>query len=225
MTDHPISPPDFEGLASRRARENAQFVLTQLERGDRNILDNIQRREDEFYFSRDEIVEEITTRPMYAATFAKKPSRQGIYEEIAADWIRGLSCVNSFQRLSKAGNNTFYVEDDGRIVSGPNRPKSVRALNFTWMTGDTEFYALHCYMKQSGGSQDSRFDDLLQILRRFQIGSAELNHVLVLLVDGAYFTFDILEEMNRLSRTNAPHSFASSTGTLPSVLRDLEILA
>ena len=149
---------------------------------------------------------------MFAAIFAIEPRRQGMHETAAAEWIAGLPKIQDFKVLPKAGAQAVYVTSDGYVRKGMKVGKS---LDFTWRVGKTQFYAAHKYTKVGGGNQDSQFNEMRELLERFLRGTESASTVLVVIVDGPYYTEARMRTLRRFVRDRAPRSYAIPIEELP----------
>ena len=157
---------------------------------------------------------------MFAAHFAKEPRRQGIHERVAAEWLQQLPAVNQFKVLPKKGADAIYVTSDGEIQRGADlhNPPG-KSLDFRWFTGETACYAMHKYTKQSGGDQDNQFTEMRNLLESF-IRCRDRHCILLIIVDGPYYTKEKLETLKHLTRSHPPKSYATPIGKVPDLLSE-----
>ena len=113
-----IQPPDYDAVEQEMWRENARDVPGLLAAGDANLGAKIETYAHQFGYSIDAVRVKTANDPMFAAHFAKRPSRQGIHEKIAADWLKSLGSVQDFTVLPKSGANALYVTSDGEVKRG-----------------------------------------------------------------------------------------------------------
>ena len=212
-----LAPPDYEAEVQALAKVNARYVGVRLSNRDAGLLNSIRTWADRFGYSQSEIEDKIRSDPIFAAVFAHEPSRQRVHEQIAADWITGLETVDGLERLARSGSDALYVLEQGTIGYSPSW-RAARALNFMWTTGTTEFFGLHTYTRQSGGSQTSRVRELAQALEYFQLGAERSEVALVLITDGSYYTTEMLDELRTFTRTEPPLSYVCRLEELPAIL-------
>ena len=155
---------------------------------------------------------------MFASYFAIEPRRQGLHENIAAQWLMEEPYINNFDPLPKSGRNAYYVTSDGEIRKGmPNPPG--KSLDFKWRTGRTDFFAYHKYTKEGGGNQDSQYKEMRDALGRFQ-SSGEINKVLLIIVDGPYYTPTKMNDLLRFVRDRPPQSYACQIEEVSQILAE-----
>ena len=123
--------PDYEAVEQRLWQENADDVSALLAANDNGLRAKIETYARQFGYSVDAVREKVANDPMFAAHFAKRPSRQGIHEKIAADWLKRLGSVQDFTVLPKSGANALYVTSDGEVNAGAScRPTPPSRLTF-----------------------------------------------------------------------------------------------
>jgi len=215
-------PPDYEKLELMAWSKNADEVSDKLSKNDKNILKKIRQFHLNFGFPEDEIKGKINKDPMFAAHFAVEPRRQNIHEMIAVEWLRGIDGIDSFQKLPNSTKNSLYLTSDGDIRSGSEfrreSPKPGKSLDFKWITGETTFYASHKYTKESGGNQDSQYNEMKELLGKFLRCSEPC--ALIVIVDGAYYTQSRMNELNKLVRKTDPKSFACPIDGVQDIIPD-----
>ena len=209
-------PPDYDAIEQRLWRENADAVPALLAVGDANLQTKIKTYTRQFGYTVDAVREKIAADPMFAAHFAKKPNRQGIHETIAADRLRTLPMVRDFEVLPKMGANALYVTSDGEVKRG-RQPESSKSLDFRWHTGDTTCYAMHKHTRESGGSQSSQFREMRDLLRQFQ-NCPDETCVLLVIVDGPYYTPARMARLRHYTRDRPPRSYALHIQDVPNAL-------
>lgn len=213
---HP--PPDYESIESAMWRDNAQQVVPRLNDSDADLAKRISTYIERFGYARETVEEKIRQDPMFAANFAKEPRRTSFHENAAAEWL-GREMELTVDRLSPAGNNAFYITGDGMVVTGLNREerKPSKSLDFCWNTHGNLFYAMHKYTKEGGGNQDSQFREMQDLLRNFQ-GATAHNKILIVIVDGPYYTTQKMEVLQNLVRHVPPRSYAVPIEQVPSII-------
>lgn len=213
-----INPPNYEGREKRLWKANAKKVVDDLNAGDKYILKKIENYSWRFGISQKEVEKEIRRNTLFANSFATEPRRQGLHEKTAADWLkRHEPLISNFETLPKSGKDALLINSDGEIVLRKHsRAKPSKTLDFRWATGKYTVYATHKYTKEPGGGQDNQFKEVLELLKKFQNGSASEDCILFAIVDGPYYTEAKLEELNKLTRPNPPLSYATNIeGVIP----------
>ena len=211
-------PPDYESHVLDLWLENASVVPSLLSESDIHLLKKIETYSDHFKYTSTEIVEKIRNDPMFAAHFAKEPRRQGVHEKLASKWLDEIECVSNFQVLPKSGANALYVDSDGEVRKILQNPKS-KSLDFMWTTGKTTCYAMHKYTKQSGGDQDNQFKEMEALLRRF-FECRDESCILIVIVDGPYYTDNKMASLQTITRTHPPKSYAVHIENVPQILEE-----
>lgn len=211
-------PPDYDAIEQRMWRNNAQDLPQRLRTNEKNLLKRIATFISRFGFPESDVRDKIRSDDMFASHFAIEPRRQSFHEDIAAEWLDELDEIRNFQNLPSRGKKAYYITSDGEIRQGM-KPAPSKSLDFTWITGNTRFYAAHKYTKESGGNQDSQFNEMRSLLEHYMKGMAT-NTVLIVIVDGAYYTPQRMSELHRFVRTNPPQSFAVPIQDVPSILAE-----
>ena len=198
-------------------QRNAQEVVSQLQSRDRYLLRQIETYIGRFGYEKSAVEEKIMKDPMFAANFAREPRRQGFHETIAAEWLKeqGLDITI----LPKSGNDALYITRDGMIIKlpeGEQRPS--KSLDFCWTYNSITFYAMHKYTKEGGGNQDNQFKEMVSLLHSF-LGASNPSNVLVVIVDGPYYTEKKIEELRNITRKSSPMSFAVHIEDIPAILK------
>lgn len=215
-------PPDYDAIEERGWKENAARVLDELSSGDPYMSRRIETFSVRFGYGRDEIVAKIASDEMFAAHFSKEPRRQGIHEKAAAEWLEQLRDVENFEILPKSGRNAWYITGDGELRQGKRKHSgSSKSLDFRWRTGSYKIFAAHKFTKEGGGGQDNQFLEVRNLLEIFQKGSEEDDIILLVIVDGPYFTEAKMNDLHRFEREKPPMSKALSIGEVPEFLEEL----
>lgn len=84
-----------------------------------------------------------------------------------------------------------------------------------------EMFAAHKFTKEGGGGQDNQFLEVRNLLEIFQKGSEGDDIVLLVIVDGPYFTEAKMNDLHRFERISPPMSKALSIGEVPAFLEEL----
>ena len=211
--------PDYENIERAAWRKNAQEVISRLETGDSDLAKRIATFVDRFGYSRPEVEEKIVGDPMFAAHFAKEPRRTGLHQKEAAKWLQGLDAVSEFVTLPASGNRALYVTSDGEIQSGAilKGSKPSKSLDFQWLTGSVVCYAMHKYTREGGGNQDSQYKEMRDLLRNFQ-SCSDRGCLLIVIVDGPYYSDRKMEVLRNDIRSRHPRSYAVHLAEVPAIL-------
>lgn len=156
---------------------------------------------------------------MFAAHFATDPKRQKLHEKAAAIWLSEMHEVERFETLPSSGKGSLYVAMDGEIQEGRGRAPG-KSLDFRWITGGKTCVASHKYTEQEGGAQDQQFNEMLELLKRFR-NCAQTDYVLIVIVDGAYYTEKKMQQLQNLIRSDKLRSFAVHIEQVPKILAEL----
>lgn len=215
-------PPDYDAIEARMWQKNVGRVLKELEADNPHMHKKINTFAVRFGYDKDDVVGEILSNEMSAAMFSKKPDRQGMHEEAAGKWLEQLDNVNNFLKLPKRGNSACYITGDGEVRNVKRKPPgSSKSLDFCWETGVYTIFAAHKFTREGGGSQDNQFLEVRNLLELFQKGSASEQTVLLIIVDGPYFTETKMNDLHRFEREKPPFSKALSIGDVPAFLEGL----
>ena len=219
-----IKPPNYENQEKRIWRKNAEEVVSKLDDRDKYILRKIDLYSWRFGVTKSEIEEEIRHNYMFANWFAIEPRRQGLHEKTAATWLqKHKDFIHDFLILPKSGGEAVFVTSDGEIRKiKESKAKPSKTLDFKWRTGEYEVFAAHKYTKESGGNQDSQFNEIRDLLGKFQKGSEKKNRVLLAIVDGAYYTDSKIEKLTKMTRDKPPKSYVANIGQVIDILRKLK---
>ena len=200
-------------------RANAGDVPALLVAGDANLRAKVETYARQFGYSADAVREKIAADPMFAAHFATKPNRQGFHEKIAADWLKSLGSVQDFTVLPKSSANALYVTSDGEVKSRKEfqgRPPS-KSLDFRWRTGDVTCYAMHKHTRDSGGAQDNQREEMSKLLQQF-LRCPDETCILLVIVDGPYYTPVQMAKLRHYTRDRPPRSYALHIQDVPNAL-------
>lgn len=132
----------------------------------------------------------------FASFFAKDPSRQGIHEKIAAEYIRTLK-LDYFRVLPKGGKNALYPAFNG--VDNTNE-YNVKSLDFEIKIGQVNIYTICKHTDQEGGAQDNQYNDVLQTIKAIKKTNELKNIKYVAILDGEYYRRkNRLDFLNKIS--------------------------
>jgi len=214
-----LEPPDYDAIERKEWEDNAENVPSRLREQEPNLLKRIATFIARFGFSIESVHTKIETDTMFAAHFAKEPRRTGLHERVAAEWVEQWESVSNFKTLPKSGPDAFYITSDGEITHRRTENTPSKSLDFYWKTGETEFFAAHKYTKEGGGNQDSQFKEMKSLLRNFQ-NAVEKDKVLIVIVDGPYYTPSKMEDLSNSIRDRQPKSYACHIQDVPLILEE-----
>ncbi|GMO67412.1 MAG: hypothetical protein Ta2D_12990 [Rickettsiales bacterium] len=143
---------------------------------------------EKFGYSYNEIKDKIKNDEIFRCIFIKEPSKQNLYQNLAATYIKSLENVENFEVLASGGKNAIYLTN-GKIFTGKDlkdKSKDIKSIDFKWKKGETTFYASHKYTKDEGGSQDNQYEDIQKFLRNV-IDNNEKNTIFLAICDGEYY--------------------------------------
>ncbi len=222
MSGDPL-PPDYDSIERKAWLENAEEVPKRLSSNDKDLLKRVRTYIDRFRYPESNVKDKIQHDPMFAAHFAKEPRRQSLHERVAADWICNLNAVKEFESLPKSGREALYITSDGEVMRGNEiRSRPSKSLDFKWKTGATTCYAMHKYTREGGGNQDSQYKEMLALLKLF-LNCRDKSLILIVIVDGPYYTEAKMSELTHSTRDHPPKSFAVHIESVPTILRDYEL--
>ena len=175
-----MSVIDYQGQYKKQLQRNISLVRSEIENSD--FVLKITNHAEKFGRSFDEVKEKIMNDDMYAEIFAKDPSKQNIYEKLAAKYISDLDIVSNFRNLPNSAK-MFVVE--GFVVN--TRQNDVKSIDFYFKIGEKNIYASHKYIKATyGGAQDNQYNEVRNFLRNCnKINSG--NDFYIAICDGPYF--------------------------------------
>ena len=220
-----IPPPNWEGESLNRLwRENAAAVPDAVNARDRGMMKRIATYCRRFGYDCKRVIDKIISDEMFAAHFTKDPTKQGIHEKIAANYLRKFKCIDNFEILPRGGRGALFVDTEGVLRPYNKHQASAqdsKSLDFRWNTAGVTCYASHKYTKESGGAQDHQFRDQKRFLENFKHHDNPQT-VCFAICDGAYYTPDKMKELENETRDKAPLSFAVH---IEDVVEKLEIVA
>lgn len=220
MTLDNIEPPDYDAKEQELSRQFAKGVPTLLVKNNSDLLKKIQTYHYRFGYSIDEIRQKIQDDPMFAASFAKEARRTGLHEKMATDWLKKLSSVRELKTLPKSGKNALYVTSDGEVRRGADfRARPSKSLDFCWQTGATTCYAMHKYTREGGGNQDSQYKEMERLLQQF-LRCGDASCILIVIVDGPYYTPQRMAALRNITRDHAPRSYVVHIEDVPGILEE-----
>ena len=124
-------PLDYEALYLQAYRDNVRHIRPMLDSG--RLEDKINNFCRRFDIERDRVEAEIRNNDVVAALFAPDPSKQNIYEKIAADFISCIPGVSDFRNLP---NNELVVLNGGvqlkRDLMNRGGVADAKTIDFKW---------------------------------------------------------------------------------------------
>ena len=223
-----MPPPNYENLELALWQRNLSRVVQDLRNNDPGLSKKIDSFARRFNYARVDIENEIRNpnNPMFAAAFAKSPSRTDFDKRAAKTWLDNelrlqFGANAQVTRLPQRGAGVLYIAENGDIrplIAGEKKPS--KALNFSWEILGITYYAMHKYTSESGGAQDTQFREEQRMLDHFNSPANTTNHnnVLIIIVDGRYYTPAKMRELRRSAKsapTDRPKSFAVHTRNVP----------
>ena len=217
---------DFEELDHQQNLANLDAMEQEIADRSDSLTERIARYSGQFDVPEGEFWDALDAHPRgpLAAVLATEARRQNLYREAAAAYIRLLQNVDDFHELPMRGSGIHFIGDNGQIVLrnqlARREPRPSEALDFIWQTGDITCYAAQKFTREGGGTQDSRFDETIRLLRNFhQFQGRDV--ALFVIVDGGYYTEDRLEQLQELVRIEHPRSYVTSINELQQLLNQL----
>ena len=195
-TPQQIAYEQYEKLVAATLRhawsDNICQAREALSSGEEWILDKIDKAALRYDMDKETILREVRESNYAIATFSKDPKKQNIYERVALKWIESISKVTDARKPPR-----MLLLETGMIVSarqyaqqGGQKAPNTKSIDFTWQFRGVRFFATHKYTKDSGGAQDSQYQEL----ERFVINGRDFSGqyegqktVLLALGDGPYF--------------------------------------
>jgi hypothetical protein len=177
---------NYEVEYKKRIKQNLLEVLDELK--NKNMQTKIANWANKFGYSYTEIKNKIKNDEIFRCVFAKDPSKQNLYQNLAATYVNSLYNVENFRVLASGGNDAMYLIN-GKLFSGENlknKAKEIKSIDFSWNTGIYIFYASHKYTKNSGGAQDNQYIDIQNFIRNTR-DSNEKNTIFFAICDGEYY--------------------------------------
>lgn len=173
-----------------------------------------------FGYTCSQVIQKIFHDGMFAAHFTKDPTKQGIHENIAADYLRPLPGVSDFEVLPKSGAGAMHISADGEFCVGKSTSaRDSKTLDFRWTTSGVQCWASHKYTKEQGGAQDHQFNDQKRFVENFRNHKGE-RVAFFAICDGAYYTAKKMSELRQIAR-DTPLCFAVHLEDVAEKLREI----
>lgn len=213
-------PPDWQGEEQKRWRENAADVPRQVGEGEKGMMRRVRTYCARFGYGIAKVVGKIRNDEMFAAHFAKDPTKQVMHEHIAADYLQKIAGIDGFVVLPGSGGNAFYINADGVFCRGVGKgAHDSKTLDFYWKSNGVECWASHKYTKESGGAQDHQFNDQKRFLENFRKHKGE-RVAFFAICDGDYYNEKKMAELQEVTNKTPP-SFAVHIEDVEAKLRQL----
>ena len=170
-----------------KRQANIEIVQQDAEKKPKYLLDKINNFIERFSLNEsvDDILAKIREDKLFAATFAKDPGRQNIYEKCQIEVIRKHCEV----QYPLTGNNSLFI-NDGKISNIKGKSKSLDAII------NNSYYATLKYTKDSGGSQDNQRADVVLTLEE----AKTCKESFAVIADGAYWQKHLPELKNTYAK-------------------------
>ena len=220
MTLGNIEPPDYDAREQELSREYVLEVPALLANNDSDLLKKIDTYVNRFGYTCEQVRAKIYTDAMFAASFAKEARRTGFHEEMAAQWLTAFPSVQEFTTLPKSRGNALYVTGDGEVRRGSEiQGRPSKSLDFRWRTGTTTCYAMHKYTREGGGTQDNQYREMRELLQQF-LRCPDESCILIVIVDGPYYTEARMATLRRITRDHPPRSYVVHIEEVPGILEE-----
>lgn len=211
-----MSKPDYETELKAALKANVADIPKLLAAGDSNLMGKIAGFAERFGYEIGQVLIEVKNNPMFAAWFAVSPSRQNIYEVIAAKHIEKLLNVRDFRKLGTGELSVLQgsVRSRKDLVKDGGRTNA-KTIDFEWKTGDKTIYVSHKYTRDEGGAQDNQYHDLQQFIREARDSTRE-DAVFIAIADGPYYEGRRITDLKNLA--NGRNTFAITIDELDKLL-------
>ena len=154
---------------------------------------------------------ELETSEIAICLLAKDPSKQTSHQYLAANWLKELPFINSFQEPPAGGKDAIYI-CNGVPILGKDKgnrkvPKSVDfKMEYHFRDKVFYIYATHKHTKSAGGAQDNQYKDVQEFHMEAK-SCKDKNCCLISITDGAYYlTNETLQTkgITKLEYLNSP---------------------
>ncbi len=216
-------PPDYRAEYLRAYQENIDNIEVHMKEGrlDKKIESFCER----FGFVKEEVEKAIKSCRIVAAQFALDPSKQNLYEKVAAKHIRNLPGVTQFRHLS---TNELWVANGGVFDKKQKKESGIspdaKSVDFTWEYGAATYYASHKHTQDEGGAQGNAYKDLCAFIDACNKPQSAPRFFLVI-ADGNFFQGRADAGTTRLqalkARANRINVHACDIGELPELMEKL----
>lgn len=200
--------PDYHSAETEAMQTNLHEARQAAKNRDPWIVRKATRVAARYLTERDTLLNKAVRGDRAAlALLAKVPSRQGLHQNVFADWLtrlqkRGL--ITDIEPLPTSGPNVQLLDRTGRIVprlTVPIGDVAGKPLNFRLTVpcrgGTWTIFIAHSYIGSDGGSQDNQFHEM----RTFLINANKNTNprtIFIAVCDGDYYVADRGDEKTRL---------------------------
>ena len=194
----------IENLIDVRNNINSKWLETKIS----NHLEN-----NSLDLSIDDVKSQIMNNDLVASMFMKNPTKQNIYENISANFIKELNIVDDF--VNHPSNVKLFLYN-GKIVN--TKHNGLKSIDFTWKSNGKNIYATQKYIDEHGGAQDNQFNDIITFLENAIKSNPDDDNVYVVIVDGDYFNE---QKMNILKQYQRKNIIITSTFNIEEQLKNV----
>lgn len=217
-------PLDYESEVKKAFAKNRRNVVKNMEDGRRDeVIDNFCKLHG---FKRKDVENEIRTNKIVAALFSFDPTKQGIHEKIAANYITKIKGVSKFENLPSSKynvvNGTIYTRKELKAKGLYARAKTI---DFYWGYKNCDFYAAHKHTKSEGGAQGNQYKDLQEFIIQSR-GNKKRKTFFIAIADGDFYQGEngqagILRIEKLQDLADKPYIAACTINELESVMKTL----
>jgi hypothetical protein len=144
-----------------------------------------------------------------ASIFIKQPNRQNIFEEYALKKIKAMPIIKSAKKLSASGKDAIYIVK-GNLLKIHNLPERQmhKSIDFDIETiNNKHIYASHKYTKDSGGSQDNQYNDMLNFVKN--ANESRTKEYFFAIIDGEYYNSNFVRIVPTSDQEEKTHKIYS----------------
>ena len=177
---------NYKELYKKQIQINVKEVLKDIDTNEMRL--KISNWADKFGYNFEEIKDKVINDEIFRCVFAKEPSRQNIYQNIAAKIIESVNGIKNFKVLPSGGKNAYFIIN-GNIFKGENlisKNQDAKSIDFYFEYGNFQFYVSHKYTKDEGGAQDNQYKDIQEFLKNSRDTSLK-NTIFLAICDGDYY--------------------------------------
>ncbi|WP_299245260.1 hypothetical protein [uncultured Brachyspira sp.] len=218
---------DYEKKYKEQLNENIKKVIEEIDSDYMNI--KISKFAEKYDESPESIKKKIIEDEIFRKIFAKEPSKQNFYQNVAAEYIKNIDGVEDFEVLPQGGDKAMYMVS-GNLIQGKslkNKNQNSKSIDFYWRYYKYEVYASHKFIKEEGGAQDNQYQDVQNFLNDSRDNNLKDTYIIAI-CDGNYFkskdnkTGDETK-LKRLERlTNHKNTFVIDIERLGSILKKIK---
>lgn len=139
-----------------------------------------------------ELKDEIASNIRLARQFAKDPTKQTLHQNVAFEYLKGISLFSSVENPINRGNGAYYImngsiKTGADISNGQRNAKSIDfILKYTFKKKNFKIFVTHKYTKGEGGAQDNQFADVIDFHKHAR-ECVDDDVYFVSITDGAYY--------------------------------------